>query len=430
MQNQPRRDPYRTSRLMYIIEAALEYFVSITVAGAYLAKITSSIGISDSLTGILSAIVSLGSGFQLIALFLAHRRPVKRWVTALHTISQICFSCLYLTPLIPIGRVGKTVVFVVLLLVAYILHNTVNSPKINWYMSLVDNDKRGVFTANKEIISLLSGMIFSYAMGEVIDRFEAAGNLEGAFVVGAATLLILTLLHTLTLVSSKEKEPTTEERQPHPVRETVVAMLKNKRIVHVISLSVLWAVAHSVATPFYGTYEIKELGFSMTLVSVLGIVGSVTRALVSRPMGRFADKVSFFNMLRVCYAIAALAFAVNVFTAPANGRVLFAIYKILFAISMAGINSGVINLIYSEVETSQRTSALALQHCVSGVVGFLTTTLASLLVARIQEHGFVVFGTAVYAQQVVSLMAFLLTCLIVVVCRPLKHKNNKEQGES
>ena len=46
---------YKTSRLLYIIEAALEYFISIAVGTVYLAKLATHIGISDWLTGILTS---------------------------------------------------------------------------------------------------------------------------------------------------------------------------------------------------------------------------------------------------------------------------------------------------------------------------------------------------------------------------------------
>lgn len=40
----------KRSRLMYIFEAALEYLISILVAGSFLATITKELGVSDSLT--------------------------------------------------------------------------------------------------------------------------------------------------------------------------------------------------------------------------------------------------------------------------------------------------------------------------------------------------------------------------------------------
>ena len=55
-----RKDPYAFSRAMYIIEALVEYLITLTISGAYLAKITEAIGLEDSLTGIITAFISLG----------------------------------------------------------------------------------------------------------------------------------------------------------------------------------------------------------------------------------------------------------------------------------------------------------------------------------------------------------------------------------
>ena len=64
------KDIYRSSRACSVVSAAVEYFISLLVIGSYLAKLTSDIGISDSVTGILTSFVSLGFGFQLFAIFL------------------------------------------------------------------------------------------------------------------------------------------------------------------------------------------------------------------------------------------------------------------------------------------------------------------------------------------------------------------------
>ena len=58
-------DEYSVSRGGYILDAAFEYFQAILLAGTYLAKLTSSLGISDSLTGILSSLIALGGTFRI-----------------------------------------------------------------------------------------------------------------------------------------------------------------------------------------------------------------------------------------------------------------------------------------------------------------------------------------------------------------------------
>lgn len=406
------KDIYKTSRFLYIIEAALEYFISLLVSGAYLAKLTTAIDVSDTITGILSAFVSLGCGFQIVAIFLANKRPVKRWVTILHSLNQLFFALIYLVPFIPLTRIQKTIIFVFFLLLGHIVNNVVNAPKINWYMALVDDRKRGSFTASKEMVSLVGGMVFSFAMGLVIDNFEAVGNINGAFIVCGISVVALMLFHSFVLIFSKEKP--CEETEKVSTKKLLGELVKDKKLFKVILIAVLWNVAHYASTSFYYTYQIKELGFTMTFVSVLAAVYAIVRSVFSKPMGRFADKYSFVNMLNICFIIALLGFAVNIFTVPANGKIFFTIYYVLYAISMAGINSATINLIYDYVDKEKRVGALAISSTLAGFAGFFTTLLVSPLVTYIQENGNMFLGIPLYAQQLVSLITVLLMVVLLL----------------
>lgn len=406
-----KRPNYAFSRVMYIIEVALEYFISMMIGGAYLAKIAGEIGLSDSTTGVLTSFVSLGLGFQIFALFLRNKTPVKCWVSILHIVNQCFFALVWLTPLFPLSGTGKTVLFIGFLLIGHVLCNVITPSKVNWLMSLVDDRKRGVFTANKEIVSLISGMIFSYVMGALYDFFEAKGETVPALIIGGITIFGLMILHTVTLLLSDEKP--TPKSEKTSLRTLFSDRRQVKSIFLVIGVNVLWAVAHYITTPFYGTYQVKELGFSMTFVSVLGILYAVARSAVSRLLGKFADRHSFASMLNICFVVVAVAFGVNVFTVPENGKVFFTIYYVLFAVAMAGINSSAINLIYDYVEPQKRTVALAFSQSISGIVGFLATYFAGFLVEWIQENGLVVFGRNIYAQQVMSLLG--VVCVLIAL---------------
>ena len=320
-----RKDIYKTSRLLYILEATFEYFISILVTGAYLAKITSSLGMSDSMTGILTSFVSLGCGFQIIAIFLANKRPVKRWVTVLHSINQLTFALIYLVPFIKLTKTAKIVLFIAFLLMGHIINNVVNPPKINWFMSLVDDNKRGGFTAKKEMVSLIGGMVFSFGMGIIIDHFEMCGNLNGAFIVCGVAVFGLMLLHSATLIFSKEKP--VEEKETISTKQLLGELIRDKNLFKVILVSVLWSVVSHSATPFYGSYQIKELGFSMTFVSILSVAYAIVRTTFSQPMGKFADKNSFASMLNICFIIMLVGFGINIFTVPENGKIFYTVSK-------------------------------------------------------------------------------------------------------
>ncbi len=408
----------KRSRLFYMVEAALEYFIAIGVSGSYLATLTSYLGMSDSLTGIISSFISLGCLFQLFSVFLKRKR-VKWVVTLLSAINQLLFMLLYIIPLAggttPTPEVQriKIAVFVVAIFAAYLIYNCIHPLKTNWFMSLVDDGERGIFTSCKEILSLLAGMLFSFGMGTMIDRFQEIGQVETAFVICGITVFVLMFLHTLTMAFSVEISVEEAVTHTYPIKK-MFAAVENKNVVKVTVLFILWQIAYCAAIPFYGTYLIKELGFSLQFVSILSMVYSLVRAGVSIFWGKFADKKSFASMMSICLSIAGVAFFVNMFTVPANGAVFYTVYYILYAIAMGGINSALVNLVFDMVPPQQRSNGLALSQSLSGVVGFGVTLLVSRLVSQIQANGNRFLGLPVYAQQVTSVIAFVFSGLAVV----------------
>ena len=418
------KDPYKFSRLMYILEAAFEYFISLLVIGAYIAKVATAIGLSDSATGILTSFVSLGLGFQCIAIFLADKTPVKRWVSALHIVNQLCFALVYFVPFIEVPKQIKITMFIVFLLLGHILNNIVNSPKTKWFMDLVDDNKRGSFTATKEIVSLMGAMVFTFSVSAVIDYFEATGNTYGSFLFCGIGIFVLMMLHTATLLLSKEKKNPPAKKSS--AGSALKGLLKNKRLMKAILLIALWNVASYVTTPFLGTYQIKELGFSMVFVSLLTVLYSVSRALISKPLGRYADRTSFVNMFNVCFLFMAAAFAVNIFTTPENGKFMFSLHYLLYALGSAGITSGEINLIYESVDHEHRMGALALKSTLAGLAGFFTSLLVSPLVDYIQKSGNRFLGMDLYAQQVLSAITFLLTVVLLIYINTVMRKKKDD----
>ena len=414
-----RYDAYKTGRKMYILEAALEYFISLLIADAYLAKLTAYVGMSDAMTGILSAFVSLGCGVQIVAVFFGRMRSVKRFVTVGHTFNQLLFALVYLTPFLPIRTEHRSIFMLICLLMGHIVANTVHAAKINWFMSMVEDGRRGVFTANKEIVSLLGGMLFTFAMGNIIDRYEAKGELEAAFLLCGFVLLGLTALHTVTMLVSKEPPRAVVKKGTG-----VLALLKNKQMMKIVLLSILWHIAQYATAPFYGSYKVGTLGFSMALVTGLSAAGSLLRAACSRRVGRLADKYSFAVILIPCFALWGIGYVLNAFAVPQNGVVMFALYTVLHAVAMAGVNSGTINLIYDYVEREQRVAALALQNSIAGIVGFLTTLACSTLVDHIQQSGNTFLGISLYPQQLLSafgaVMMLLLALYTAFVVRRIK----------
>ncbi len=332
-------------KILYIFEACLEYLIAILCTGSYLATLTGTLGMSDGLTGVISSFVSLGCLFQLISMFVQIKRQ-KSFVVVLSIINQVLFSLLYVIPLFGIKKETKIVFFVIAIFAAYIIYNIVHPKKINWLMSLVDDSKRGKFTANKQIFSLVSGMVFSFFMGAVIDYYSEIGERTTAFFLCAVVIFVLMILHTFTLVF------TVEEKNNSFIKKnikTTLNILKDKDTLNVVLFFVLYYIANGMTAPFYGTYTINELGMNLKLVSVLTILGSAARILVERPFGKYADKKSFAKMTERSLLFLVLSYGCMTIAVPSNGKIMVALYLILHAMSMAGISSALINLIFEFV---------------------------------------------------------------------------------
>lgn len=416
----------KRTQVMYIIQAMLEYLVSIVVSSTFLVNITKELGMSDSLTAIISAIISLGQVFQLGSLALRQHK-VKGMVIGLSILNQLLFMALYIIPLFGGNKNMKIVIFTAVIIAAYLFYNVVHPKKINWFMSFVNDDIRGRFTSVKEAISLVAGVAFNFAIGAVIDHYEAKGDMRTAFVISAIAICVLTVLHTLTMILSSEKELEAPEYHGKEKLSRMLSTFKDKNIIKVSIIFALWYVSRYCATPFYGTYQRNELGFSMVFISVLSLIYSAVRVAFGFYWGSFADKFSFAKMLTLCMIIESVGYLIAVFMVPSNGKFFYTAYYICEAISMAGANSALINLVYDYVSVDRRSDAIAVTQTIAGIIGFVTTLGVSPLVSYIQKAGNTLFGFNVYAQQVLSAIAFVVTALLVVYLKVTLNSGKSKQ---
>ena len=404
----------KRSKFMYILEAAFEHLINLLVAGSFLATLTKELGFSDSLTGILSSIISLGCLFQLFSIAI-RKTTVKRFVVIFSIINQVLFMLLYVTPLIKFSQQTKIFLFVVLIFSAYLIYNVAHPKKINWLMSLVENNKRGSFTANKEMISLISGMLFSFLMGAVTDYYSNKGEIRIAFLISTIVIFTLMILHTLTMIFAIEKPSPTQNRKD--LKHTVSELIKNKNILRIALIFALYYISTYISTPFYGTYIIGELGMSLKFASAITICGSVSRILVSKFWGKYADKKSFVAMIEKCFIFLSLSQICIVFCVPESGKVMFTLYYLLHGVALGGINSALTNLIFEYVDIEKRADALAITQAFAGVTGFLTTLCISPLVSLIQVNGNTIFGLNIYPQQLVTFFALIFTVIAIFYTR-------------
>lgn len=411
------------AKQMYIWQAAFEHLIALLVSGSFFATLTKELGFSDSVTGILSSVISLGCLFQLLSLLIRCRRT-KKMVIAMSIANQLLFAALYAVPFLCKDSAAKAVAFIGIILLAYLLYNIAHPKKIAWLMSFVEDSSRGIFTANKEIISLLCGMAFSFLMGNLMDHYAGRGDTKVVLLLSAGVILLISILHTATMLFVPQRDVSVTE--PQNIRDSVAGVARSKKVLTVAAVFILYKVAHHIATPFYGSYQINELGFSLVYTAFLSTVGSIARILFSRMWGKYADRHSFAQAMEKCLGVLILAYLCIVFTTPQTGKVTFLLYCILNGIAMGGINNAMINLVFDNTPPKKRSDALAICQSAAGLFGFLTTLAVSPVVAHIQQNNNQLFGKTVYAQQLLSLIATALAVMTVIFIRTMLKQSRKD----
>ena len=90
--------------MAYAIQQTIEYLVLLMVTDAFLAKILTHLGISDSMIGIIATFVSMAMFIQIGSIVISGSRISSKNISAIClTLSQVLFALVYIVPFIPIN---------------------------------------------------------------------------------------------------------------------------------------------------------------------------------------------------------------------------------------------------------------------------------------------------------------------------------------
>ena len=432
----------KLNQVAYIFEAGFEYFISILITDAFLATLLKRTGFTDAQSGIITQIASFALVAQLLSVFVRKNKGMKPWLTGLHLINQVMFFMLYGMNFLDIPADVKKLLFVVLYLGGYLIANIISPYKLPWMMSFVSDNKRGVYTAIKEMTNLVAGMALSFIMGSVVDHFNALGTAnpdmrvlgfapdDFSLLICGVSLLVFMIFHTVSILVMKDRtreeiETSTPQTGSIGIKDALRRTFGNQALVKLIFIDIMWQAANGIATAFYGVYKINELGFTLRYISIISIVGAVGRLVFSLWFASIADKRSWTTMLSICIVIATLGFGVNIFTTPSNGKVMFMVYSVINSIAMAGLNSGLWNILFDFVPASDRAAGLGINNTFGGITALIASLVGSAILSHIQGNGNMLFGFHVYAQQVLSAIAFVILIGLCIYMRAVIAKMKK-----
>jgi MFS family permease len=402
-------DDATRSQWAYIAAAAVEHSVILTTSGAFLTLLIKQMNVSDALTGIISSFTTLALGMQLFSVvFIRRRRSIRSSVLWMQTGQQLLYCLLFLLPFLPLPQAIKPALCAVLLLVAATLNNLIIPVKFNWLNSFVQQGRRGIFTAHREMVSLFTGLVYNFLMSRAVDHFAAVGRPDIGLKLCALFMFIFTVCHAGALAAAKDAPAVLEEiRRNPPLLPAIRDHLTNPVFFRVLLFAIGWNFFSNFFTTYQTVFMLQEVSASATYIAVAGIVGSLVRILVSPAMGKYSDKHGFAKGCGLGLCFAAASYIILGFWQPGNGKLLYMLSTIINSIGLAAVFGGMVNLLFEYVESRDRVSAMSVYCSLAGLGAFIGSLAGGAVLDAIQKAGNRFLGLSVYGQQVLAVIATL-----------------------
>lgn len=81
---------------------------------------------------------------------------------------------------------------------------------------------------------------------------------------------------------------------------------------------------------------------------------------------------------------------------------------------MAGINSGLMNIVFDYSKEENTTILLGVTTSIGGICGFVASLVGGKILGEIQNNGNSLLGIEVYGQQILSFISFVgIICIVL-----------------
>ena len=151
----------------------------------------------------------------------------------------------------------------------------------------------------------------------------------------------------------------------------------------------------------------------MLAVTIINTLALGFRFVVSIPFGRFADNRSYAKGFELGLIISAAAYICCIFTTQSTWYLIIG-YTVLISVSLAGIESSNINMVYNYVELDYIDDAMAIKACIGGLFGFVSALIAGKLVNVIEAKNPVIAGINIAPQQLLAIVSLALVVIAIL----------------
>jgi len=333
-------------RLVIADGLAAESMVALT-GGTFLVAMALHMGASNFQLGLLAALPTFSSIFQLVAIWLVQRYNNRKAITTI-------FNFLARFPLFIIGALpllftgGSSVYALLFFLFFHYYFGAVAGASWNsWMRDLVPVEQLGSYFSHRGRLTQILNVIFSLAIACVLDyvkahypQYELAAYSWMFIAGGAFGMLGIFML-------GRTPEPRSSMTDAN-FFQLLQKPLKDSNFRKLLSFNSFWAFALNLATPFFSVYMMKTLNIPLSWIIALGIINQLSGIFSIKAWGKYSDKYSNKTIIRICapvYIGSLFAWAFTGMPSQTYSIIGFLmLINVLSGISIAGINLAITNV--------------------------------------------------------------------------------------
>ncbi|MHB1484624.1 MAG: MFS transporter [Saccharofermentanales bacterium] len=383
--------------------------ISIT-AGSYLAGLLNYAGIPPQINGIVLSIPVLLGIFQIFGAIISQRlRTQKKFVLFGIAAHRLCFSLLFMYPFI----FGPTILCALMIVgtyaVGYFFSVSIGPAASNWLVSLVPEKIRGDFFSKRERYILTGVALSSMLVSLILDKAKIYNYLATGYAIIGIFLIIVSFVDIYHV--SRIYEPETVYKKQKFTFKALIEPILDKKYFKVISILILWQACVQISNPFMGIYYVRSIKIDYTLIGIVILLATIEKAIVVRRWGKFADKTSWENVLKITVAIYATSQATQIFLSTANFLWLYPMAQLIGNVALSALGISLFNIQFSYLKFEKAVIYIAVGGTVSCFFGFGFALIGSKILTLVNNAGIGFNGNQVLIF-ISSLIGFTLSLYI------------------
>ena len=267
-------------------------------SGTFLTAMAIHMGASNFQLGVLAALPTFTTIFQLFSIWLVQKFKNRRAITVL---------CNFMArvPLIAIGvlpflfTAGTSIeILIVMLFFQHIFGDIAGASWNAWMKDMIPGSKLGSFFSHRSRMAQTLNVTLSLATAIGLDyaktHYPANEIMIYHFLFLAGGLL--GMISVILLLRTPEPEASTIDGN---LLFLFSKPLKNKNFRSLLVFNSFWAFALNLATPFFAVFMMKTMGLSVAYIIGLGIISQLSSIVSIKLWGRYSDRFSNKNIIAV-----------------------------------------------------------------------------------------------------------------------------------